>query len=162
MKPIVYMLCGLPGSGKTTWAKKVEAQGVRRIAIDEAVFEKHGRYGQDYSEEQYREFEKHVVASLEQLLLLFLESGRPVILDFGFWGKKNREKYKKLIEENDGQWKLLYFKAEPPTLMRRLQARSRRSDANALPVTREMLLSFVEEFEEPVGEGEEVFLQGQT
>ena len=52
MKPksVVYMLCGFAGSGKTTYARKPEAQGCVRLSDDELIFERHARHGVDYDE----------------------------------------------------------------------------------------------------------------
>lgn len=35
MPPVVYLLCGLTGSGKTTYAKRLEAAGAVRLTVDE-------------------------------------------------------------------------------------------------------------------------------
>src|SRR5215207_8258600 len=48
MPPVVYLLCGLTGSGKTTYARQLEAAGAVRLSVDEEVFARHGRYGVDY------------------------------------------------------------------------------------------------------------------
>ena len=45
MPPVVYLLCGLTGSGKTTHAKQLEAAGAVRLSVDEEVFARHGPYG---------------------------------------------------------------------------------------------------------------------
>ncbi len=43
MRPTVHLLCGLPGSGKTSYAKKLETQGVARFTLDEELFKRFGR-----------------------------------------------------------------------------------------------------------------------
>ena len=45
MPSVVYLLCGLTGSGKTTYAKRLEAGGAVRLSVDEEVYARHGRYG---------------------------------------------------------------------------------------------------------------------
>jgi len=54
--------------------------------------------------------------------------------------------------------KLIFFKAEDDLLQRRLTRRNERGyeDANQLPVTQELLRTFIDRFEEPANEGEEV------
>ena len=47
MSPVVYLLCGLTGSGKTTYARQLEAAGAVRLSVDEEVYARHGRYGVD-------------------------------------------------------------------------------------------------------------------
>lgn len=41
--PKIYLLCGLPGSGKTTYAKQLQEQGVIRLSLDEELFKLFGR-----------------------------------------------------------------------------------------------------------------------
>ncbi|WP_421648061.1 AAA family ATPase [Nocardiopsis alba] len=44
--PTVFLLVGLTGSGKTTYARSVlEPRGVVRVSVDEEVHRRHGRYG---------------------------------------------------------------------------------------------------------------------
>ena len=40
--PIVHMPCGLTGSGKTVYAKRLEAGGWVRLSVDELTHEGHG------------------------------------------------------------------------------------------------------------------------
>ncbi|MGI5443016.1 AAA family ATPase [Streptomyces shenzhenensis] len=56
---MVYLLVGLTGSGKTTYAKRrLEAAGVVRLSVDERVHEQHGRYGVDHPERDYRRLDE--------------------------------------------------------------------------------------------------------
>ena len=51
----VIMMCGVCGSGKTTYAKKKEKEGYIRLSIDEEMWKLHGRKGMDYPDNQYEE-----------------------------------------------------------------------------------------------------------
>jgi AAA domain len=42
---VVCMMCGVAGSGKTTWARALEARGLVRLSIDEEIWSRFGRYG---------------------------------------------------------------------------------------------------------------------
>ncbi|NMA75480.1 MAG: ATP-binding protein [Bacteroidales bacterium] len=42
------MMCGVAGSGKTTFAQKLEKIGFSRLSIDEEIWSTNGRYGIDY------------------------------------------------------------------------------------------------------------------
>jgi hypothetical protein len=44
MPAVVYLLCGLTGSRKTSYAKRLEAGGAVRLSVDEEVYARHGRY----------------------------------------------------------------------------------------------------------------------
>jgi predicted kinase len=156
MPPVVYLLCGLTGSGKTTYAKRLEAGGAVRLSVDEEVYARHGRYGVDYPMDEYVERERPVVEELRRRLVELVESGRDVVLDYGLWRRSDRDAYKRLVEAHGGRWRLLYFKVDREVLARRLAERHRREDANALAVTPSALGDFIARFDEPVDEGEEL------
>jgi predicted kinase len=98
MPAVVYLLCGLTGSGKTTYAKRLEAGGAVRLSVDEQVHARHGRYGVDYRMEEYFDRERPVVQELRRRLVELVESGRDVVLDYGLWRRSDRDAYKRLIE----------------------------------------------------------------
>jgi predicted kinase len=153
---LVVMLCGLTGSGKTTYARGLEAQGFTRLSVDEVVFEANGRYGVDYPESEYFDRGRLAVAAVKRQLLGLMNAGEPVVLDIGLWRKADRDAYKRLIKDHGGTWRLLYFRADRQTLMDRLRERNLRADANALTVTSSALDDFIRRFEPPAGEGEEI------
>ncbi len=49
---LVVLMCGIAGSGKTTFSQRLEEQGFIRLSIDEEVWNTHGRYGIDYPVEK--------------------------------------------------------------------------------------------------------------
>jgi predicted kinase len=156
MPPVVYLLCGLTGSGKTTYARRLEAGGAIRLSVDEEVYARHGRYGVDYPMSEYFERERPVVEELPRRLVELIEAGRDVVLDYGLWRRSDRDAYKRLVEAHGGRWRLLYFQVDPEVLRQRLADRNRRADANALMVTPSALEDFIARFDEPVDEGEEL------
>ncbi|MEW2128689.1 AAA family ATPase [Streptomyces sp. NPDC007259] len=85
--PVVFLLVGLTGSGKTTYAHvQLEPRGAVRLSVDEAVFERHGRYGVDYPEDTYFGKEAPVAAELRSRLVELLADGRDVVWDHGACG----------------------------------------------------------------------------
>lgn len=156
-RPVVYLLVGLTGSGKTTYAqRRLEPVGVVRLSVDERVHARHGRYGVDYPERRYFELEAPVVAEVREELVELIAAGRDAVLDHGLWLRSDREEWKKLIAEAGGRPKLLYFPVDRAELLRRLEERNRREDGNALTVTPKALADFYDRFEPPHDEGEEV------
>lgn len=153
--PSAYLLVGLTGSGKTTFAKTLEESGVVRLSVDEDVFERHGRYGVDYPDYEYLERERPVVEDVRRRLVGLLRAGRSVVLDYGLWRRDERDDYKRLVEDAGGRWRLVYFDVGREELQRRLAERNMRRDANALAVTETALDEFIARFEPPAGEGEE-------
>lgn len=156
----VIMLCGLPGSGKTTYAKTLmEEGGYLKLSIDEAVYERYGRYNVDYHHLDYRRLETETYKELDSKLEDILNSGKSVLLDYGFLLKKQRDKYRKLATDKDAYVYLLYFKASREVLLKRLEARNLREDPNALHVDEDLLERLYARFEEPAGEGEIIIQQ---
>ncbi len=153
----MVLLCGLAGSGKTIYAQGLEAAGHVRLSIDEEVWSRFGRFGIDYEPAQYAELSAVAEEALRGRLVALVEQGRDVVVDFSFWQRAARDRYKRLIEDAGGSWRLIYLKADQVLLRRRLLERSGRFDANAaFPITDELLTSYAAGFEEPQGEGEEI------
>ncbi|MFD9506615.1 AAA family ATPase [Streptomyces mirabilis] len=160
-EPVVYLLAGLTGSGKTTYAKRrLEPTGAIRLSVDEMVYERHGRYGVDYPERQYFELEAPVVAEVRERLAELVAAGRDVVLDHGLWLRATREEWKKLVQSAGGRRRLLYFPVGRAELLRRLDERNGREDGNALAVTESALDDFYARFEPPQDEGEEIIEPG--
>ncbi|MET9126473.1 ATP-binding protein [Streptomyces sp. NPDC004528] len=157
----MYLLVGLTGSGKATYARRrLEPAGVVRLSVDERVHARHGRYGVDYPECRYFELEAPVVSEVRAELVALIGVGQDVVLDHGLWLRSEREEWTKLVRESGGRARLLYFPVPREELMRRLEERNRREDANALTVTPEALEDFCARFEPPHGEGEEIVEPG--
>jgi predicted kinase len=85
---VVHLLCGLPGCGKTTYARRLASDGKAVVlGHDERMLARHGsnppaadfaRLAAEISEEVWREAAAHLAA------------GRDVILDWGFWTRAQR------------------------------------------------------------------------
>jgi len=153
--PLVVMMCGVAGSGKTTIAQRLELRGIVRLSIDEEIWATKGRYGIDYPIEIYEQLKVEAESKLRNELVKLLNEKRNVVIDFSFWQRKRRNEYKKLIEDGGGEWRLVYLKVHPNDLRKRLRIQSQRFDANAaFTITEEILSSFLKGFELPSGEGE--------
>jgi predicted kinase len=150
------MLCGFVGSGKTTYARHLERDGCERLSVDELVYGRHGEHGIDYAEADYPRYEAEAHDELATQLKRLVTLGRCVVLDYGFWSKEARDRYKQLIIESGGQWRLLYFAVDLEVIRRRLRERNKTSDPNALRVDDRMLEEFLTRWEPPAGEGEEL------
>jgi predicted kinase len=152
---LVVLMCGLAGSGKSTFSKQLEAKGFVRLSIDEEVWTGAGRFGVDFEPADY---ERHLEAAHVRLKARLVEAVRgrtPAVLDTALWNCQARVEHKGLIEAHGGGWRLVYMKGPTNLLRSRLLDRSRRFDADAqFPITDPMLDRFIQAFEEPDGEGE--------
>jgi predicted kinase len=155
LAPLVVMMCGVAGSGKTTFSQQLEKEGFVRLSIDEEIWITNGRYGIDFPAEKYEQYKEEAEVKLRNELVNHIQNKCQVVVDFSFWQRKRRNEYKQLIENAGGVWKLIYLKVEPSDLRQRLSIRSQRFDANAaFTITDEILTSFLNGFEVPSGEGE--------
>lgn len=90
-------------------------------------------------------------------LVELIRAGRSVVLDHALDRRSDREAWKALVSANGGEWRLVYFKAGRDLLLRRLAFRN--AGGGVGEVTPAMLDWLAANWEEPSGEGEEVFEQ---
>ena len=94
-QPIAYVICGFIGSGKTTFAKKLEKKtGAVRITKDEWSI---SLIGNDPTIDGYAEWDSKIIKLSRDVAIQLVEKGIDVIIDEGFWEKEQRIKMKKRI-----------------------------------------------------------------
>lgn len=155
----VVLMCGLTGSGKTTYAETLVAQGMKRLSIDEYIFDNHGQFGIDYDEVQWLEYQRIAEVHVRRELVSLIGRHQDVVVDLSLWNRAMRDEYKDLIETHGAVWELVYMRIDPLLLSNRLALRALRSDANAFPVPPHLLAAFIAGFEAPDGERERIIEQ---
>lgn len=156
---LVVMMCGLPSSGKSTYAQALQRRGYTRLSIDEVVWARIGRDAADLDPAEYEELKSAIEQELWKELICLMEKKQPVVIDYSFWSRATRGRYKAAIESHGCRWELIHLKADLETLRRRLTDRNRRNDANSVTVADELLERYFANFEEPIGEGERIIIQ---
>ena len=150
---MLYLLSGLPCSGKSTYAAGLESQGVARISVDEMMIESVGRLGVDYPEDEHLDLLQPVLRHAIDNVRHRLIAGDDVVLDHGLGRKDERERLKRLASRSDADWTLLRFDVEIETLRERCEQR-RESNDPGTPITDAALDYLVDLYEPPVDEGE--------
>lgn len=152
---LVVMTCGVAGSGKTTFAQKLENQGFNRLSIDEEIWANFGRFGVDYPESDYAKYQDLARDIVERKLVDNIRRQVATVLDLSFWNKAERERVSELISSHGGRHQLVYLKVPEQVLKARLKERSKRFDANAaFTIIDEIFGLYFNGFQEPKGENE--------
>lgn len=152
----LHLLCGLPATGKTTHARALEDRGAVRLTLDEWLLGLYGRAdltsGRTSGEHRahFRDRLERVHARLEPLAERLLGLGVDVVLDFGLWERRDRDRLRALAARvPQARVRLVLFEAPLPELARRLEARDRALPADQFAITPGMLEAFAERFERP-------------
>jgi predicted kinase len=142
-RPTLILLCGLPGSGKTTMAKRLadEVPAVR-LCPDEWMTE----LGIDLFDEKTRLRLERLFWQLAQNLLRL---GQSVILESGFWLRSDRDEKRLGARTLGAAVELHYLDVPLDELCQRLEIRNGSATWGTAPITREMLEEYAPFFQTP-------------
>ncbi|KAJ9156222.1 hypothetical protein NKR23_g1210 [Pleurostoma richardsiae] len=157
-RPVVVMMCGIAGAGKTTLTKAILAANpaFTRLSIDAIIYARHGLYAADYPPSSYDSHQDEADILFLAEFRRLLQLRRDLVLDRSFYARADRDDFQREIEAAGARAVLVHLRAGEELLWRRIcerSARERNADS-ALDISRELLRQYVEGFEEPVGEGE--------
>lgn len=138
----LIIVCGLPGSGKTTHAKQLQAKfGGIRFSADEWM----DALSLDLWDEPNRE---KIEALQWQLGQQLLARGLTLIIEWGTWGKSERDALRIRARELGAAVELHYLSATVDVLIDRIQQRGLENP----PIKREQLVQWADAFEEPTAD----------
>ena len=139
----LIVICGLPGSGKTTLARELAPKvPAVRLSPDEW---KHD-LGIDYYDEQGRVRLEDRLWRLGQELLTL---GQSVILENGFWAREERDELRLTARALGVAVELHYLEATLEELWRRIQLRNDQARPGVVPIKRQDLEKWALQFEPP-------------
>jgi predicted kinase len=151
--PTVFLLTGLPCTGKSTYSRTLEQRGFTRLSLDELMYAKHGRAGKDYPGEEQPLLEPPVLQDLKAQVTTLVRAGISIVLDHGLGTRADRDEWKQIVVEAGGRWRLVSFEAPLPVLKDRLRLRN--ADPAHGVLTEATLHWMAANSETPAGEGEE-------
>ncbi|MEI7579460.1 MAG: ATP-binding protein [bacterium] len=147
-KATVYLIAGFIGAGKTTFSKKLETEtGALRFTKDEWMIVLFGRNAPQV--ENFVKFDSFFVNFATELALKCATHGVDVIIDDGFWFKKQRDDVTKRIASIGANVKGYYLKCPKDILEQRVLGRSKQLSDDSFDIDKEMFTNYYESFEEP-------------
>ncbi|MBA3815984.1 MAG: ATP-binding protein [Parachlamydiaceae bacterium] len=145
--PRLIIICGLPGSGKTTLAKKLEKKlHAIRFAPDEWM--------DILSLSLYDEERRGKVEALQwKFGQELLKLGLIIIIEWGTWGKSERDNLRLTARAIGATVELHYLSVSKDVLFKRIQHR----DMENPSITRDQLEAWFEAFQAPTFEEKQLF-----
>jgi predicted kinase len=116
-RPTLFLTVGLPGTGKTTAARRIEVEeGALRLTKDEWM---KALYGAENPSEASDVIEGRLI----DIGLRALELGVSVVIDFGLWGRDERAALRQAAADAGAAVEMRYFDLPEAEQRRRLDRR---------------------------------------
>ncbi|MCB9709245.1 MAG: AAA family ATPase [Myxococcales bacterium] len=143
----LHLMVGLPCSGKTTLARRLESElPALRLSLDEW----HIRlFGQDAQELEHDARHRVIETILWDIACRGLELGTNVILDFGFWAREEREDYRARAHRVGASSEIHFLDVSADELMKRLKKRNFRPSLESFLISEDAMKPWIACFEKP-------------
>lgn len=154
VKPIVYMMLGLPGSGKSTFSSLLQDElGIAKLSLDE----QYSRLGGDLRSQKWDEaIAVKANDFIKSRTKALVNQNQSVILDFCPWKKDERALYRNYVESLGAVCHVYYFEVPANELNRRILRRNESLKDGEHIVTPDMLQAFMNRFDPPDNEPFEI------
>ncbi|RXJ70611.1 hypothetical protein CS022_22835 [Veronia nyctiphanis] len=147
-RPTVFMLCGLPTSGKSTFSRQMTKEGKAcHFCLDERMIRNHELTIDD---ERYGELTRQEKEHIWQEALVALAAGQDIILDWSFWSEEQRKTWALRAQKHGFLPHVIYFDTPLPLIKQRLTTRNEKGDKNRVHIiSYEEVVRFSQFFEAP-------------
>ena len=142
-RPTLYLTVGLPGTGKTTAARRIaDERGALRLTKDEWVKALYGRDNPPSAQDV-------IEGRLVEIALRVLELGTDVVLDFGLWGRDERSSLRQAAADLGADVELRYLHVASSEQRTRLALRQAAEPHTTWPMSDDELAGFAARFDVP-------------
>ena len=150
-RPTLFLTCGLPGSGKTALARRLEREiPALRLTADEWL---HDLYPAITTAEAEEGTLRGRVERLQwELTLRALQLGCDVVLDWGLWAREERDFYRDGARDVGARVVLCLLDPSVDELCERLTRRNADRPFGAFEISKEDLLRWAKRFQRPTAE----------
>jgi len=143
----LHLMVGLPCSGKTTLAKKLEREcSALRLTTDEWHV---CLFGQDAQEPEHDTRHSLIEALLWGIASRALVLGTNVILDFGFWAREEREDFRLRAKQLGASSEVHYLDVSDDELRRRLAVRNSQDSQESFHISEDAMKPWIAFFQRP-------------
>ena len=157
--PIVYLICGFIGAGKTTFAKKLEAKtGAVRVTKDEWSIR---LIGNDPTIDGYAQWDRKIIDLSRDVAFYLAGKGIDVILDEGFWEKETRDEMRRRAEAIGAKVVLYYLETPLETIRERVVGRNTTLTKDSFQISRGLLDTYLKDWQPP-SEDEDYILASEA
>jgi predicted kinase len=158
-RPIVYLICGFIGAGKTTFAKELEEKsGAVRITKDEWLIR---LIGNDPTIDGFEEYDSKICGLSRDVAFQLVEKGIDVIIDEGFWAKEQRVELRRRIDAIGAKEVLYYVDTPIETIRERVVGRNTNLTEDSFKISKVMLDNYLN-YWQPPSEDEDYVLVSQA
>jgi len=142
-RPTLFLTVGLPGTGKTTAARRIEVEhGALRLTKDEWMKALYGH-------ENPASASDVIEGKLIQIGMRALELGINVIVDYGLWSRNERSALRQAAADIGATVVMSYFELTPAEQRTRLDRRLAEAPHETWPISEQEIAEWASNFDVP-------------